>query len=737
MKTLIGILSACTLAFCQTAAVSNVSATGAVNFGSAVATSPMQIGTVGAMPGTCSAGQMYFATNATAGANLYGCSSSDVWTVQGSGSGGSGTVTQIVFSSPLSGGTITTSGTVACATCVTSAASLALNALVLGAGSQGSSALSSLGTTTTLLHGNASGAPSYGPVSLTADVTGTLAIGSGGTGTGSSLSGIVRGGSPFTAAELNGDCTSTTGNAVTCTKVNGATWPTGSQLQHLRLAPNSGTSTTLQFSTPVIYDASDFNFAPITPVGSPSLTVSTQDVELPLAPLGLRVSSGLVDVGHYLYISGGTGTAEAALIGAPASHSPACTPGSTNCWIGITCAYTHSSAYTLSSASGGVQEAVKDSEYHQAGGGYTIHLPSGTTNIYAPIYIGQYSYETAKFVGDGSVSSGLKAQGATVGIFDVQSSDATFEDFTLLASVQQTAGGYGIRMGNGGTVSGIHISRVYCQSLYDCFLGVDVVSWTIDQSSAYQWSHTAVTAASPSATDDTGVYISNSNFFNQSMGSPADSCVKVTGTAFTMIGTYCGGSGSGQLTYGLDITTGTGTGGGFSIIGSQIQTVGTALIFMSGFGQGIQIVGNQFNNGSQNGTGILSQNGASTGFSHVTVVGNTFEGGSTSTAWCAICVTGSSTDWMIEANSFHNVQTGINLTGTGTMTVGHQNFLAYTTPIAGTNTNVLWEYPVPITFAQLPSAKAGSALYLSDSTSCTAGSGSGTTCFYNGSSWAH
>ena len=466
--------------------------------------------------------------------------------------------------------------------------------------------------------------------------------------------------------------------------------------------------------------------------------MGTQDVELPLAPRGLRVSSGLVDVGHYLLVSGGTGTAEASLISAPASHSPACTPGATNCWIGITCAYTHTGAYTFASASGGVQELVKDSEYKVQGGGYTIHLPYGTTNIYAPVYIGQYSYETVKIVGDGSFSSAVRAQGATVGLFDVYSANATFEDFSMTATTQQTAGGYGIRMGNGGNVGNIHISRVYCEQMYDCFLGVDVASWTIDQSSAYQWTHTVVTAASPSAPDDTGVYISNSNFFNQSMGSPADSCVKVTGTSFTMIGTYCGGSGSGQLTYGIDITTGTGTGGGFTIIGSQIQTAGTALIFMSGFGQGIQIVGNQFNNGSQNGTGILSQNGASTGFSHVTVTGNTFEGGSTSTAWCAICVTGSSTDWMIEGNSFHNVQTGINLTGTGTMTVGHQQFLTYTTPIAGTDSNVLWQFPVPITFTQMPAAANGSGFYVSDANStCGAGSSNGRICFLENGAWTH
>lgn len=43
------------------------------------------------------------------------------------------------------------------------------------------------GTTTTVLHGNASGAPTYGAVSLTADVSGTLPVANGGTGQSSAL----------------------------------------------------------------------------------------------------------------------------------------------------------------------------------------------------------------------------------------------------------------------------------------------------------------------------------------------------------------------------------------------------------------------------------------------------------------------------------------------------------------------------------------------------------------------
>jgi hypothetical protein len=63
---------------------------------------------------------------------------------------------------------------------------------VLGAGAGATpTPMASLGTTTTVLHGNASGAPTFGAVSLTADVTGTLPTANGGTNLTSFTSGGV------------------------------------------------------------------------------------------------------------------------------------------------------------------------------------------------------------------------------------------------------------------------------------------------------------------------------------------------------------------------------------------------------------------------------------------------------------------------------------------------------------------------------------------------------------------
>jgi hypothetical protein len=71
------------------------------------------------------------------------------------------------------------------------------------------------GTTTTVLHGNAAGNPSFSAVSLTADVTGTLPIGKGGTNSATALSGssiiisdgskIVQGAAGTTTTVLHGN----------------------------------------------------------------------------------------------------------------------------------------------------------------------------------------------------------------------------------------------------------------------------------------------------------------------------------------------------------------------------------------------------------------------------------------------------------------------------------------------------------------------------------------------------
>ena len=129
------------------------------------------------------------------------------------GGGGSGTVTSIDMTAPatifsVGGGPVTTSGTLVLSVTGTSggvpyfsasnkmgtSGALTASALVLGGGAGAApTPMASLGTATTVLHGNAAGAPTFGAVSLSADVTGTLPVANGGTG----LTAGTSGGIPY------------------------------------------------------------------------------------------------------------------------------------------------------------------------------------------------------------------------------------------------------------------------------------------------------------------------------------------------------------------------------------------------------------------------------------------------------------------------------------------------------------------------------------------------------------
>lgn len=80
---------------------SNTVSAGTQDFSAAAHTLPDKVGTLGAIPATCTVGEQYFSTSATAGQNKYLCTSTNTWTQQ-SGGGGGGTLSSINSDSTVS-----------------------------------------------------------------------------------------------------------------------------------------------------------------------------------------------------------------------------------------------------------------------------------------------------------------------------------------------------------------------------------------------------------------------------------------------------------------------------------------------------------------------------------------------------------------------------------------------------------------------------------------------------------
>jgi len=139
--------------------------------------------------------------------------------------------------------------------------------------------------------------------------------------------------------------------------------------------------------------ASKYNFSAQAPGGT--LTAATP-ATITLAPVPRGVNHD--DAGHYLYISGGTGTAEAVLITGGAGHA-----GDATGTITFTPANTHTGAWTIRSASAGIKEAA-----NVLNGIGTITLISGVQNIYASLILPT----TISLIGQGT--SNINGNPATI-----------------------------------------------------------------------------------------------------------------------------------------------------------------------------------------------------------------------------------------------------------------------------------------------------------------------------------
>jgi hypothetical protein len=287
----------------------------------------------------------------------------------------------------------------------------------------------------------------------------------------------------------------------------------------------------------------NYIFTPQSPGGS--LIAGNNTITMTPVPLGVNGT----DTKHYLYVSGGTGTAEGCLISGGGGTS-----GQASGQIIVNCGNAHSGAWTIQSANCGITEA----EYSLATGttqplnAYgTVNLAAGSCTVYGPIpYMRGVSFRgqgrnqgtrlvpatSASFVFDANVPAHPASE--TTLIRD----EVNFEDFLIDCSAAQTNTNFGIRetlaAGTpdlwglaGATVVNVGFNN--CQNSIFLHRGAQ-----IRVSRSFFYGNATVQFTTPAPTTDTAynsfeIYIDNSEWYAFCLN--ANTCSNTLGNASAMI----------------------------------------------------------------------------------------------------------------------------------------------------------------------------------------------------------
>jgi hypothetical protein len=249
-----------------------------------------------------------------------------------------------------------------------------------------------------------------------------------GSGTATSGSCLLGGG---TAAASWGSCGtgSGSGNVSTTPSANqNVTQPEGTQFSTNNLA-------NVRYVT-VSWNWSQTPSASLATPGSNTLTLTP-------CPAGID-TSGNVNKPYTVYIAGGSGTAEAALV-----TGGTCTPGATSGTIVITTASAHTGVYTVNSSTSGIQEALNDAGTVGAG---VVIPPTGANANALPVYSTIYLQSNkAALRGEGKSTLLCKTRSVCLFIGDRVNSN----DF---GGIEVS----GIRFAAGNTFDGIPITNTAC-----------------------------------------------------------------------------------------------------------------------------------------------------------------------------------------------------------------------------------------------------------------------------------
>lgn len=239
-------------------------------------------GSSGYLIKTDGAGQWGYVAPPTGTVSSVGLSMPGIFTVSGSPVTNAGTLTAVA--NGTSGGIPYFSSSSALA----SSGALTNHAIVLGGGAGASpTVLGSLGTATTVLHGNASGNPTFGAVSLTADVSGVLPVANGG------------------AARTTGDLT---GQTATASSVVTLTSPNDSNPHQYEVGAYVNVTAISAGTVTVTYTFMDENNVSRTltlfPMGLTSATISaTGFIAFPSSTIRVKANTVITLIGTFTGVS--------------------------------------------------------------------------------------------------------------------------------------------------------------------------------------------------------------------------------------------------------------------------------------------------------------------------------------------------------------------------------------------------------------------------------------------------
>lgn len=215
------------------------------------------------------------------------------------------------------------------------------------------------------------------------------------------------------------------------------------QLTYLRIQPNTGNLTTYGYAALTYANPADYSFTPFTPVGN--LNIGNTTVTFPIVPRGTNGT----DTNHYMYVSGGTGGAEACLITGGSGTS-----GQINGSITLQCANAHSGAFTVGTATAGLQEAWNIYPF--------LQLYPGNYNIFAavtPPTNGAIACNTSYTYGSGGVH--FKYNAVTGNMFNIINDGFSMTGGCILDQVGTAVSSIGIYLCGVGCAGPVHTANNY------------------------------------------------------------------------------------------------------------------------------------------------------------------------------------------------------------------------------------------------------------------------------------